>query len=83
MYGPTPCVVFDDAYLKNRMLDVTEHSTNSTLYWDALVRIMDDSRHSKMNEKGFEARLVEVQYVTGPLSGKKGMIYRYTLIPIQ
>ena len=43
--------------------------------------IMDDSKDSKKNDRGFEARFVEVLYMTGPLSGKKGFVYRYTLIP--
>ena len=82
MFGPTPCIVFDDAYKENHMLDMKEHSTISMLDRDALVMIMADSGESKKNERGFESRLVEVLYMTGPLSGKKGFVYRYTLIPV-
>jgi hypothetical protein len=85
--APTECFVYDREYQLNPgPLKPEEHLSIAAVDFKTLVMVDYDSVAESIKKGGpgrrdVDERLVHVYFISGPLSGRRGMIARYKLEP--
>ncbi len=85
IFAPTSCYVYDHSYqIEPTKLKSEDHLRNAEVDLNTLVMVDGDSSASSITkgENGtidIDGRLVLVYFISGPLSGRWGMISRYKL----
>jgi hypothetical protein len=87
LWAPTECFVYDREYQLNPgPLKPEEHLSIAAADWKTLVMVDYDSVEESIKKGGsgrrdVDGRLVHVFFISGPLTGRRGMIARYKLAP--
>ena len=84
VFAPTGCYVFDHEYQINPRIDPLKHTFAAVIDLDTLVMVYHDDNAPaiKKGEPGridVDERLVSVYFISGTLTGRRGMIERYKL----
>lgn len=88
IFTPTTFMVCDRDYQRNPTIGLDGHMFFASLDRDTLVMVDHDTTEPSVRKRGTSAReiderMVWVVVISGPLSGRIGMIARYKLSPLE
>lgn len=88
VFAPTSCFVYDHEYQIRPTAAPAEHLFDARADRNTLILVEYDSNLPSVTKGGVgrrdvDERLVGVFFISGPLTGRKGMIERYKLRPIK